>query len=126
MSKNINVTISGIEYSLESIQEDVDAAKAKGYNHDYAFTVHTVQGLIDKINELSNETQVKQNSSKLFTVSGNQSQIDEHPILKEFKFTVLNNNIPNRVFISFVNKEEAESLYNKMTELGIVVFRNWI
>lgn len=36
-----------------------DNFSRKGYNHNFAFTWHTVQELIDKINELSLEAAMK-------------------------------------------------------------------
>ena len=50
--------ICGGEITLDSLQDDVDAAAAKGFNHDFAFTRHTVQGLINKIRELEIGTHV--------------------------------------------------------------------
>jgi hypothetical protein len=51
--KNILFKIVDTDVSLQDLQNDVNASIEKGYNHNFAFTRHTVQGLIDKVNELS-------------------------------------------------------------------------
>lgn len=53
MTKQVLISISGNDVSLTDLQNDVDAAVKKGYGHTFAFTTHTVQGLIDKVNELT-------------------------------------------------------------------------
>lgn len=50
---DININVCGNEITLQTLKEDVEAARAKGFNHDFAFTRHTVQGLIEKIDEFS-------------------------------------------------------------------------
>jgi metal-responsive CopG/Arc/MetJ family transcriptional regulator len=53
---DITINIRGNPVTLEELKSDVTAAKEKGY-HDgkFAFTVSTVEGLIEKIEELGNE-----------------------------------------------------------------------
>ena len=53
---DITINIRGNKVPLEILKEDVIAAKEKGY-HDgkFAFTVGTVEGLIEKIEELGKE-----------------------------------------------------------------------
>ena len=53
---DITINVRGNKIPLETLKEDVIAAKEKGY-HDgkFAFTVGTVEGLIEKIEELGKE-----------------------------------------------------------------------
>ena len=52
---NITISIRGNPVTLEELKSDVIAAKEKGYNDRFAFTIETVEGLIEKIEELGNE-----------------------------------------------------------------------
>lgn len=53
---DIIVSIRGNPVTLEELKSDVTAAKEKGYDSSkFAFTVDTVEGLIEKIEELGNE-----------------------------------------------------------------------
>ena len=53
---DIEINIRGNLVTLEELKGDVIAAKKKGYDSSkYAFTVDTVEGLIEKIEELGNE-----------------------------------------------------------------------
>lgn len=61
-----------------------------------------------------------------YFVSGNKDQIDKYTDFNIFNFYIKDTNIPNRVFTDFDNKEEAEVLFNRMCDLGIVAFKNWI
>jgi hypothetical protein len=47
------INIAGNQVPLSDLKQDVIEAKKKGYNsNNYAFTVDTVEGLIEKIDEL--------------------------------------------------------------------------
>ena len=53
---NITIDISGNPIPLEELKSDVAAAREKGYHSGkFAFTADTVEGLINKIEELGNE-----------------------------------------------------------------------
>jgi hypothetical protein len=49
----IFITISGISVALTDLQNEVNGAMRKGVGNTRYFSLHTVQGLIDKINELT-------------------------------------------------------------------------
>lgn len=53
------IQIAGSAVSLDEIKADLAAAIAKGYNHNPAFTVHTVRGLIEEIDRLNAEKEAK-------------------------------------------------------------------
>lgn len=60
MKKNIIIKLpNGMDVSLDELQNDVNASKRFFNSDQYCFTAYTVQGLIDKINELSNSNTQK-------------------------------------------------------------------
>lgn len=78
--KNISITIADKTVSLQELQNDVNASIEKGYNYNFAFTRHTVQGLIDKVNELSDK-------KKQFVFSEQHAWQGEEAVQKILVFT---------------------------------------
>ena len=54
----MKIFIAGQDIKLSELKDDINAAAKKGYHYtnDFAFTCATVQGLIEKIEELSQNT----------------------------------------------------------------------
>ena len=87
----IFVSIAGKDVSIKELQADVDAASKKGYNREFAFTIHTVQALVDKIMELDNalNASINVNTEALYQlrcVSGSRNSFtpETHEFLHKF------------------------------------------
>lgn len=54
----MKISIAGQDIKLSELKDDINTAAKKGYHYtnDFAFTCATVQGLVEKIEELSQNT----------------------------------------------------------------------